>query len=199
MVYIGVNADIVFNFKMTQLRPLIIIAIIANFLTIALYNYATSQPGGTGASLAFIVLWMPAVWFMTITLAIIITLRRRRKLFESGKTKWTIITLLFCTPVPLYFAYQLTHPTPDTLRSGSSYRPKDGKIYKSENWYYTSDYRQKYVDMYFVADSLDEKANGEDAFKKDSTWIYFTKTGDTLKVEKYKAGQLISAKQYKER
>jgi hypothetical protein len=182
---------------MTQLRPLILIAIIANLLTIGLYNYAASQPGGTGASLAFIVLWMPAVWITTIVLTIILTLKRRKKLFVSGTTKWTVTTLLFCTPIPLYFAYQLTHPTPETLRSGSSYSPKDGKIYKSENWYYTPDYRQKYVDMYFVADSLDEKANGEDAFKKDSTWIYFTKTGDTLKIEKYKAGQLISAKQYK--
>jgi hypothetical protein len=181
---------------MTQLRPLIIIAIIANLLTIALYNYAASQPGGTGASLAFIVLWMPAVWITTIVLTIVLTLKRRQKLFVSGKTKWTLLALLFCTPIPLYFGYQLTHPAPDTLRSGSSCSPKDGKIYKSENWYYTSDYRQKYVDMFFIADSLDEKENGENAFKKDSTWTYFTKAGDTLKVEKYKDGQLISSKQY---
>lgn len=181
---------------MTHIRPLIIIAIIANLLTIGLYNYAASQPGGTGASLAFIVLWMPAVWITTLVLTIILTIKRRQKLFVSGKTQWTVATLLFCTPIPLYFGYQLTHPTPETLRSGSSYSPKDGKIYKSENWYYTSNYRQKYVDMYFTADSLDEKANGENAFKKDSTWTYFTKTGDTLKVEKYKDGKLISSKKY---
>lgn len=184
------------NYKMTHLRPLIIIAIIANVLTGALYNYAASQPGGTGASLAFIVLWMPAVWITTIILTIIITLRKRKTLFESSKTKWTIMALLFCTPIPLYLIYQLTHPTPETLRSGSSYRSTDGKIFKSENWYYTPDYRQKYVDMYFIADSLDKKATGENAFKRDSIWIYFTKTGDTLKVEKYMDGQLISSKQY---
>lgn len=181
---------------MTQLRPLIIVAVIANILTVALYYYAASQPGGTGASLAFIVLWMPAVWITTIVLTIVLALKRRKNLFVNGKSKWTSLTLLFCTPIPLYFGYQLTHPTPDTLRSGSSYSPKDGKIYKSENWYYTSNYRQKYVDMYFIADSLDERANGENAFKKDSTWTYFTKTGDTLKVEKYNAGQLISSKHY---
>ena len=106
------------------------------------------------------------------------------------------MTLIFCTPIPIYLGYRLTHPTPETLRSSSSYNPKAGVIYKSESWYYTSNYPQKYVDMYFVADSLNEIRNGENAFKKDSLWTYFTKTGDTLKVEKYKAGLLISAKKY---
>ncbi|GAB3354922.1 hypothetical protein GCM10027566_16720 [Arachidicoccus ginsenosidivorans] len=82
------------------------------------------------------------------------------------------------------------------MRSSSSYRPKNGKIFKSENWYYTADYAKTYVDKYFVADSIEEKSKGENAYKKDSTWIYFTKKGDTLKVENYKNGQLISTKQY---
>lgn len=181
---------------MTQLRSLIILSIVANVLTIGLYNYAASQPGGSGASLAFIVLWMPAVWIVTIVLAIVLTLKRRRELFVRGKTKWTLLTLLCCTPIPFYVGYQLMHPAPETLRAGSSYSPKNGKIYKSENWYYTSNHRQKYVNMYFVADSSDEKTNGDNAFKKDSTWIYFTNTGDTLKVEKYKEGRLVFSKQY---
>ena len=50
-----------------------------------------------------------------------------------------------------------------------------------------------------IADSLDQKANGENVFKKDSVWIYFTQAGDTLKVEKYKAGQMISSRQYVEK
>ncbi|MBV4360519.1 hypothetical protein [Pinibacter aurantiacus] len=184
---------------MTQLRPFIFIAIIANILTIILYDYAASQPGGTGASLAFVVLWMPAVWITTIILTIILALKRRRILFTTGKTKSTILTLLFCTPIPLYFGYLFTHPTPESLRSSSSYRPADGKIFKSESWYYTSNDQQKYVEMYFIADSLDEKKNGENAFKKDSTWTYFTKKGDTLRVEKYNAGQLISSKKYEQK
>ena len=181
---------------MTPHRPLIIIATLANLLTISLYNYATNQPGGTGASLAFIVLWMPAVWITTIVVTLILVLKRRNKLFVNGKTKWTALILLFCTPLPLYFGYRLTHPTPETLRSSSSYNPRDGKIYKVESWYYTSNYQQKYVDMHFIADSLSETRIGEKAFKKDSTWTYFTKNGDTLKVEKYKTGQLISTNQY---
>lgn len=182
--------------KMTHLRPFIILAIIANVLTIALYNYAANQPGGTGELLSFIVLWIPAIWITTIVLTIVQLIKLRKKLFSNGKTKWTLLTLIFCTPIPLHFSYKLIHPTSDTLQSGSSYSPKDGKVYKSENWYYVSDNRQKYVDMYFIADSLDEKTNGENAFKKDSIWTYFTKSGDTLKVEKYNSGKLISTKKY---
>jgi len=181
---------------MTHLRPLIFIAIIANLVTIILYDYAASQPGGTGASLAFGLLWMPAVWITTIVLALILALKRRKNLFTTGKTRSTVLTLLFCTPIPLYFGYLFTHPTPETLSSSSSYRSVDGKIYKSESYYYTSNDRQKCVEMYFVADSLDEKTKGESAFKKDSTWTYFTKTGDTLKVEKYNVGELVSSKKY---
>jgi len=181
---------------MTSLRPLIIIAITSNLLTVVLFNVASSQPGGTGASLAFIVLWMPAVWITTIILTLIITLKRRRVLFANDKPIWTIATLLFCTPIPLYFGYKLTHPTPETSISSSSRNLKNGSVYKIESWNYTSDTRKKYVDMYFIADSLDEIRNGENAFLRDSTWIYFTKTGDTLKVEKYKEDQLISIKEY---
>ena len=181
---------------MTPLRLLLVTAVIANLLTIALYNYAANQPGGTGASLVFIVLWMPAVWITTIVLTIVLTIKQRKKLFTGDKIKWTVVVLIFCTPIPFYLGYQLTHPTPETSRSSSSYNPGNGKIYKTESWYYTSNYEQKYVDMYFIADSLDETKNGENAYKKDSTWTYFTNKGDTLKVEKYKAGQLISATQH---
>lgn len=85
---------------MTPLRPLMIVSLLANLLTIALYHYAASQPGGTGASLAFIVFWMPAVWMTTMIVTIIITFKQRSKLFGIGKTKWTIATLFLCTPVP---------------------------------------------------------------------------------------------------
>jgi len=181
---------------MSVFRPLIIIAIVANALSIFLYNNAASQPGGTGALLAFIVLWMPAIWLTTMVLTLILAVKQRKTLFAAGTIKWAILILLFCTPIPIYLGYQLTHPTPETVRSSSSYDPRDGKVYKTESWYYSADPRQKYLDMYFVADSIDERRTGENAFKKDSVWIYFTKTGDTLKVEKYKAGQLISVDQY---
>jgi len=181
---------------MKRFIPLIILASVSSLLTIILYIYAFSQPGGTGAALAFIVLWMPAVWITTIILALVFTIVLRKKLFIKGKTKWTLLLLLFCTPIPIFLGYLLTHPIPETYRSSSWYRHQNGKIYKTESWIYNTSNYQKYLDMYFVADSLEEIKNGEDAFIRDSTWIYFTKAGDTLKVERYKAGQLTSTKQY---
>lgn len=140
--------------------------------------------------LFFSLIWMPVLWISTLVITGILVFKWRKKLFGGSQTKWTIAILLFCTPIPLYIVFLFLYPTPEVLRSGSSYIPKNGKVYKTENWYYPSN-QQKYVDMYFVADSLENEINGENAFKKDSTWIYFTKTGDTLKIEKYEEGELI--------
>lgn len=181
---------------MIQLRLLIIIAVIANVLTVIGYKYAASQPGGTSTSLAFVVVWMPVIWISTIILAIIVAVKGRKKIFVGNK--WILATtiLLFCTPVPLFIASQLTGSSnTGVARSSSSFSRKDGRIYKTEKWYYTGNYLQTYVVMHFSADSTDEAREGEFALKKDSTWTYFTIKGDTLKVEKYKAGELLSTTQ----
>ena len=68
---------------MIQVRPLIIVAILANLLTLILYNYAASQPGGSGLELVFIVLWMPAVWLTTILVTLIIARTKRKLLFKT--------------------------------------------------------------------------------------------------------------------
>jgi hypothetical protein len=133
-------------------------------------------------------------WLITIVLAFTIALKRKKTLFGKSTWVWTALVLLCCTPIPIVLADQVIHPTPETSRSSSFVKYENGKVYKEEYWYYTSDYKQKYADMFFVADSLDEATNGDKAFKKDSTWIFLSKNGDTLKIEKYKDGQLLSAK-----
>src|SRR5690349_2217842 len=112
---------------MTQLRPLIIIAIFANLLTLALYNYAASQPDGSGVGLAFIILWMPAVWLTSIIATTIISIRKRKSLFEKPLLAWTLLTLLFTTPVPAIASYIVTHPAPETRREGMATSTIDGK------------------------------------------------------------------------
>ncbi|MDQ7947881.1 MAG: hypothetical protein REI78_09465 [Pedobacter sp.] len=179
---------------MKPLHYLVAIALVAHLLTLILYQNAASQPGGTGAGMVFIFLWMPAIWISTLISVLIIGIVKRKRLFSKGQSKWVIITLIFCTPLPLWIAYGITHPQPDTAATGSMYHPKNGKVYKTEYWNYTSG-GNNYVTKYFVADSLAEISRGEDAFVKDSTWVYFTKTGDTLKIEHYKTGKLVSGRQ----
>ena len=181
---------------MTELRPLIIIAIFANLLTLALYNYAASQPGGSGVGLAFIILWMPAVWLTSIIATTIISIRKRKSLFEKPLLAWTLLTLFFTTPVPAIALYILTHPTPETRREGRATSTIGGKVYKTEFWIRTRTHN-KFVDKRFVADSSQEVLFGDKAYKKDSDWVYFDDDGDTLKIEYYKNDSLISTQQIK--
>jgi hypothetical protein len=183
--------------KMTHLRPIIIIAVFANLLTFMLYNYAASEPGGTGLGLAFIVLWMPVVWLTSIIATSIITIRKRNSLFEKPILAWTLLTLLFTTPVPAIASYILTHPIPETRSDGMETNTIDGKVYKTEFWIRTATHN-KFVDKRFIADSSQEAMFGDKAYKKDSDWVYFDDYGDTLKIEHYKNDSLISTKQIKQ-
>lgn len=181
---------------MTPLRPLIILAIVANVLTILFYKSSAAEPGGTGASLAFVLVWMPLIWITTFVIALIITIKKRKQLFGS-KSLLTIFILLFCTPVPLVLGFWSTDKEEGILLTNTSFRPINGKIYKTQTYSYRSGKRLKYVDMYFVADSTEEKLQGNNAYKHDSVWVYFTEKGDTLKVEKYDLGRLLESKDYK--
>jgi amino acid permease len=181
---------------MTTYRPILLIAACANLLTIAFYFYANGQPGGTHATLPYLVLWIPAVWITALILTLIVIIQKREKLFAGTKIFKTILLLLFCTPLPFYAGYQLIHKNAAYLRLSTAYLHHQGKIYKTEAWYYTPDYRKKFVTKYFIADSLDEAQNGKKAFKMDSTWIYYSKSGDTMKIEKYLQGKLLSEQHF---
>ena len=68
---------------MTQLRPLIIIAVLANLLTLISYNYTASQTGGSGASMIFVFPWMAAIWLAAIIATIVIIINKRKLLFQK--------------------------------------------------------------------------------------------------------------------
>lgn len=174
---------------MNKLTPIVIIAVLANLLTVWLYTNAASQPGGSGATMFFIYMEIPLIWLIAVVTTIVFAVRQRSVLFSERILKWTIVTLIFCTPVPIGVLYTLTHPTPETLRSSSSTQTINGKVYISENWYYTSNH-EPYLTKYFIADSAAEYQMGEAAYKKDSTWVYLSKTGDTIKIENFKGGKL---------
>jgi len=181
---------------MTQLRPLIIIAILANLLTIGLYNYAANQPGGSGIAMLFALVWMPALWLTAIVASIIISIIKRKHLFQKPIAHWTLLTLIFTTPIPAIAFYYVTHPTPEIRSDGMETNTINGKVYKTEFWERTATHK-KFADKRFIADSAQEALYGDKAYKKDSTWIYFDNNGDTLKLEYYKDDSLIATKQLK--
>ncbi|MFI5406333.1 MAG: hypothetical protein ACHQ1D_07445 [Nitrososphaerales archaeon] len=178
---------------MKQLRPLIILAILANLVTIVLYNYMASLPGGSGIDLMFALVWMPAVWIITIITTIIILVIQRKYLFQKSIVGWTVLTLVFATPFPAIACYYVMNPTPETRSDGMSINIINGKIYKTESWEKTASHK-KFAIKRFVADPAQRALYGDKAYKKDSTWVYYNNYGDTLKLEYYKNDSLIETK-----
>jgi hypothetical protein len=177
---------------MKRLFILIIIAIIANSLTVYLYADAADQPGGTGALMEFVFILIPFIWGITFLIAVILAIIWRKKLFNKIVAPWTILTLVFCTPVPAIGTYKVTHPRPETQRSSTWMKTVNGQVHIKENWYYTSN-RKTYLKKYFVADSVQERSLGDAAYKRDSIWIYLASNGDTIKIEQYRRGTLLSS------
>ncbi len=97
---------------MNKLLPLFTVATIANLFTLMLYSNASGQPGGTGAGMYFIFMEMPLLWLIAIITAIVISIKRSKALFSGKILKWRVLTLLFCTPGPIWALYVITHPIP---------------------------------------------------------------------------------------
>jgi hypothetical protein len=165
-------------------------------LTLVLYNYAANQPGGSGVAMLFALVWMPVLWLITIITTTIISIIKRKSLFRKPVIRWTLLTLLFTTPLPAISFYYVSHPTPETRSDGMMTNTINGKVYKTEFWERTATHK-KFANKRFVADSALESLYGDKAYKKDSDWVYFDNNGDTLKVEYYKDDSLIGTKRIK--
>ena len=175
--------------KLTPLPILAATAVIANLLSVILFLYASREPGGSGLTMAFTVLWMPAIWLISIILGLIVALVYRKILFRRVSLGWTLPLLLLCTPVPfLAVASVLLHQ--DTYGAESDYITRDGYVLKHEEWVYNSGKQavNKYYRLINEADDM-----GDDSkLPRDSVWTYFNKAGDTVKVESYDNGKLLS-------
>ena len=173
---------------MKKLLPIIIVAVIANAITFSFYCYAAGEPEGSDLSLAF-ALTVPAVWVITLITVIIITIRRRKAIFKKGGLFWKLLVLLFGTPIPFLIVFLILSPPFAIYQAQSGYYPHNGYTIKNEEWNYPDG--KHAVTKYFRLNSEKYERAPESAFKRDSTWVYFDKTGDTTKMEWYKNGRLI--------
>lgn len=138
-------------------------------------------------SMIYIIIF-PVFWIITIIIVAILTFKNKTIWFEKNYKVSTIIGLFFCTPIFFWFVRAIN--TPESYRDSSGYMSKNGYTIKYENWTYNDGSPQ--VIKYWKA--VGENCNTCDSthFKKDSTWIYFNKKKDTIKVEVYKNGELIN-------
>lgn len=146
--------------------------------------HASTMTGGTSLIYAII---FPVFWGLTLIAVGILTFKNRKTWFEKSMSLSTIVSLIFCTPLPLLAFTELTKP--EMTRSGTDYWPKDGKTLKTETWIYKPG--QIAAKKYWTLETENWTDKSEDEFKRDSIWVYFDKNGDTLKTEHYEKDKLI--------
>ena len=76
-------------------------------MTVMLYIYAASQTGGTETLMLVSLYLMPIVWLTSIITTIVIAIIKKRILLNRQMIKWTTLTILFATPIPLLFLIKL--------------------------------------------------------------------------------------------
>lgn len=92
---------------MNSLQPLVVTAALANLLTLLLYVINANQPVGNWAGLYFLYLEMPVVWLVALISLIVFTIRLRKIIFFGATLKWTVLVMLFYTPIPMLALHEL--------------------------------------------------------------------------------------------
>ncbi|GAB2973635.1 hypothetical protein GCM10027049_04680 [Mucilaginibacter puniceus] len=162
-----------------KLNPIpALIALIYTVINVLFYMHATTLTGGASMGYVFI---FPMFWIITALGIIVLSIRKRKSWFSKDLLLSTLVSLLFCTPIPLLAVGIFTRP--DSYPVSEGYRTVNGNALKDESWDYYNG--QRAAKKYWKNE------------KKDSIWVYFNKNGDTILTETYKEDSLISKKDYK--
>lgn len=167
-------------------RTLLSIAIIYNIINFLFWQHILTMPNAT--SMIYIIIF-PVFWIITIIIVTILTFKNKLIWFKKEYKLSTIIGLFFCTPI--FFLFVRSINTPESYRASSSYISKMGYTIKRERWIYNNG---EQVIKYWKSDTENCNTCDTTSFKKDSTWIYFNKKKDTIKIEIYKNGKLVNVR-----
>ncbi len=165
-------------------KTLLLIAI--GFLIINLFFFKNSETLNGGRAMIYIIIF-PLFWVTTLIIVGILAYRNRKEWFNKEMKISTIVFLILCTPLSIWGFSALTRP--EIQLSGTGYNPRNGITIKTETWNYSSG--QTAVTKFWKLDTENWTSSDENQFKKDSIWVYYDKTGDTLKIEKYKNDQFV--------
>ncbi len=175
--------------KLNSIPILVTTAAIANSLTVILYFYAVHEPGGSGMTMAFTVIWMPALWLISIIITLIVAITSQKVLFKRAILPRSLPVLLFCTPVP-FLAVVSILLYKDSYNAETDYMKRDGYTLKHEEWVYNSG--KLAANKYYRLIYEGQDTGDDSRLPKDSVWTYFNKSGDTIKLERYNNGRLLS-------
>lgn len=126
--------------------------------------------------------------------ALVILLILMTKKIIQPKTILDKIGIVTATPLLCIFLVGLSITLNDSPIS-EGYFEKGNYRYKVLNYEYRATGNRKRIEYYKNSEPVNGNypaANFEE-WVKDSTWIYFSKSGDTMKIVKYNDGLLISS------
>ena len=167
----------------------ILIAILYNIGNILMWQHIKTMPDAS--SMIYLIIY-PCYWIIAVVIIAIIALKNKLRWFQSSYKFSTILALLFCTPIPFFVLRAVEAPSYYGAMDRFEY--KGNYTEKIEQWNYNGG--GVYVIKYWRANKPNCESCDTSLFKRDSTWVYF-KGKDTLKVEVYKIGKLVSEKDYK--
>ena len=168
-------------------KTVLSIAIAYNIINFLFWKHIENMNDATSMIYLFI---LPLFWFISIIFLVILGLKNKLTWFNENYRISTIIILLFCTPI--FFLTIRSFNSSDIYRDSTGFLSKNGYTIKYESWSYNNGSRK--VTKYWKVPEINCYECDSTRFKKDSTWIYLNEKKDTIKVEVYKDGKLISRK-----
>jgi len=154
------------------------------FVTLVFYYQGKQDPSSSlGYGFFIIIFWALSL----VTLIVLLATKVIRP-----KTIPDKIGIVTATPVLCIVAIGILGSVNDTAIS-EWYFDKDHHRYKVNTYNYRGTSNPKRIEYYRSSNSVNPEAHLENIEKwiKDSTWVYFNKSGDTAKVEKYRNGELL--------
>jgi|GEM_PF-4862524 len=164
-----------------------IIAIVYNLINFLFWLHISTMPNATSMVYIFI---YPCFWVITLIIMTTLGVRNKTVWFSRTYKVSTIIALLFCTPMPFLWVKAIVAPS--TYCESTGFSTKGGYTLKYEEWVYSTGALN--VIKYWKANEPNCNDCDTSYFKPDSVWVYLNKNNDTLRIETYKNGRLISEK-----
>lgn len=154
-------------------------------ITLTFY-YQGKQDPSSSLGYGFLIVGFWGVALVTLIIFLI------KKVIQP-KTILDKIGIVTATPILCIVAVELTMTFNDSA-SSEWYFDKDHYRYKELTYDYRETGKRKRIEYYKSNDTVNisDPFSNVDKWLKDSTWIYYSKTGDTTKIVKYRNDQQIN-------
>ena len=166
--------------------------IVIIYLIINLLFFRNIKTLNGGRAMIYLII-LPLFWIVTLITVGILAYKRRKEWFNNELIISTILLLVLCTPLSIWGFSSLTRP--EIELSSTGYNPKNGITIKSESWIYNSG--QTAITKFWRLETENYSGYNDSEFKKDSIWVYYDNSGDTIRIEKYENDKLIERKESK--